>query len=137
MSVETLNMLSIVSFILSGVFLIISIVLFIVFKINRIISELSGYAQKNAIKKLKSNRTINNTKELSIKDSKSEALHKKYHTDKLTKTNDTLLLNSNNMTVVLENNINSNERLTKNNKVTVDTLFIVEEDIILCEGRAI
>ena len=53
MSVENLSLLSVISFVLAGALFVTAVLLFFLLRISKVISELSGLAQKNAVKKLK------------------------------------------------------------------------------------
>lgn len=56
MSVENLSLLSVISFVLAGALFVTAVLLFFLLRISKVISELSGLAQKNAVKKLKTSR---------------------------------------------------------------------------------
>lgn len=63
MSVENLSLLSVISFVLAGALFVTAVLLFFLLRISKVISELSGLAQKNAVKKLKNKQNITTTKE--------------------------------------------------------------------------
>lgn len=162
MSVENLSLLSVISFVLAGALFVTAVLLFFLLRISKVISELSGLAQKNAVKKLKNKQNITTTKELPKVSGglKAVSIDNKNMTDKLMAFNmsqsQTTVLQPVGETTVLGaaygettvigvstnaaqpqaqdmQPLNQNMQITQNTQIA----FVVCEDITLCEGNAI
>lgn len=156
MSVENLSLLSVISFVLAGALFVTAVLLFFLLRINKVISELSGLAQKNAVKKLKNKQNITTTKELPKVSGglKAVSIDNKNMTDKLmafnTPQSQTTVLQPVGETTVLgaaygettvigvsANAAQPQDIPQDQNMQNTQIAFVVCEDITLCEGNAI
>lgn len=71
MSVELLQTLSLVSYVLAGVFLLISIGLFLLFKVPKLIGDVTGTTARKSIENIRQQNE--NTKDVSYKPSKANS----------------------------------------------------------------
>ena len=158
MSVENLSLLSVISFVLAGALFVTAVLLFFLLRISKVISELSGLAQKNAVKKLKNKQNITTTKELPKVSGglKAVSIDNKNMTDKLmaydmSQSQTTVLQPVGETTVlgvgygettvigVSANAAQPQAQDMQQDQTMQNTqiAFVVCEDITLCEGNAI
>ena len=121
---DILSIISLVSFILSGVFLIAAIVLLVVFKIPSVIGDLSGRNAKKSIEKLRKNNEKTGKKSYS---SSSVSISRGKLTEAIKDKDDTENISTNGETGLLRENFKGKYN-KKGTEILEDATEVLEEN---------